>query len=648
MNGDATEHPALLKTLINAIPDLVFFKDRNGVYLGCNRAFEQYCGKSEKHLAGLTDRDVFGPGLADFYRANDRKAMELRAPSSNEEWIDYPDGRRVLLETVKAPFYDEAGEPAGIIGISRDITARRSAEHDLRQREEWLRAIIDNFPFPVWLKDTEGRVLAANAALSSLHGFGSPAELIGRTNHELFSREQADAYHADDLAVMERCEQVTLEEKLEQADGTHWYETFKTPILGSAGAVTGTAGFTRDITGRRRADEERQRLQAEMLQTQKYESLGVLAGGIAHDFNNLLTGILGNADIVLSDIATDSAMRPRLEAIIAAAQRAAGLANQMLAFSGKAAFAKQPTDLGRIIEEMSTLFEASVPPGTNIRYAIARGLPPIEADPAQIAQVVVNLVTNACDALDTGERTISIRTGTARRSREELVRRAPGQPELPEGNYVHLEVEDSGSGVAPEVADRVFEPFVTTKPGGRGMGLAAVLGIVNGHGGVIQMETEPGRGTCFRILFPVSAPVVPEESEPEPEPAGVETEWTGSGTILLVDDEEIIVAVGQIILERAGFRVLTAGDGREAVEQFKRHADEIGCVVLDLTMPRMDGRQAFHEIRAIKPDVPVIICSGYTHNEIEKRFAGDMPPGFVQKPYQVSDLMAQIRAAIEG
>ena len=398
---------------------------------------------------------------------------------------------------------------------------------------------------------------------------------------------------------------------------------------------------------RLRAESERRRLETRVLHAQKLESLGVLAGGIAHDFNNLLMGVLGNADLALLELSPVAPARENVENIRTAAQRASELTKQMLAYSGKGHFVVQAVDLNEVVEEMAHLLEVTTSKKAVLKYNFADNLPAVEADTTQLRQIIMNLITNASEAIGDKSGVISISTGAMECDSAYLATSydagiGAGGEQIPEAVYAYIEVADTGCGMDRETLERVFDPFYTTKFTGRGLGLAAVLGIVRGHRGAVKVYSEPGRGTTFKVLLPaLDQPAVRGTGV-----RAVELTWRGRGAVLLVDDEETVRAVGRQMLEAAGFEVVTAADGREGVERFREAPDDIVCVVLDLTMPHMDGEEAFRELRRIRPDVRVLLSSGYNEQEIANRFAGKGLAGFIQKPYQLANLIEALKAVL--
>lgn len=380
--------------------------------------------------------------------------------------------------------------------------------------------------------------------------------------------------------------------------------------------------------------QERKALEKKMMDVQKLESLGVLAGGIAHDFNNLLMAILGHADLALTRMDETSPGREHILEIGVATRRAAELCRQMLAYSGKGKFVVEHIDLQHIIEEMAHMLKTSISKKAQLILNLHAGLPLTRGDATQLRQVLMNLVINASEVLEGHTGLIEITTGELNVS-EAVKSGVAHVDDLPPGRYVFIEVTDTGCGMSDEVQKKIFDPFFTTKFTGRGLGMSAVLGIIKGHSGTLQIKSRPGEGTRFRVVLPACEDlIVPKTVEVQAE----NRDWRGSGTILLVDDEETLLLLGKMMLESLGFKVLQACDGWEAVQVFRQHRDEIGCVLLDLTMPHMDGVEAFSELRKIDSQAKIVLASGFTEHEIEARFADKSPSGFLQKPYGFDSL----------
>jgi signal transduction histidine kinase/ActR/RegA family two-component response regulator len=393
-----------------------------------------------------------------------------------------------------------------------------------------------------------------------------------------------------------------------------------------------------------RAREEKQQLESQIQHSQKLESLGVLAGGIAHDFNNLLMGILGNIDLALMDLPTETKVRKSLEESATAARRAAELARQMLAYSGKGKFVIEPVNINLLIQEMGHLLDVSIAKSVILKYDFTEKIPLIEADATQIRQIIMNLLTNASESIGKQSGIISITT-RHQHCDAEYLSQIMFNDSMEPGKYVILEVSDSGCGMDQQTLKRIFEPFFTTKFTGRGLGMAAVIGIIRGHKGGIKVYSEPGQGSCFKVLLPALTEETTQTEDAKNTLAAQPLDM--QGTILLVDDEAIILEVTSHMLEKAGFDVITAEDGRKAMHIFKERHKDIACVILDLTMPHMNGETAYKEISAIDPGIPVIMSSGYSETDVMHRFLGSQIAGFIEKPYQMAELIDVLSKALK-
>ena len=482
-------------------------------------------------------------------------------------------------------------------------------------------------------------------------------QMVRQSRHPLIGRPFADVLNSGEdrgvflgryRALFRRPAGKILEARIQCVQGPAFYAQLEgaileTPLDGprERGAPLLMLAVT-DITARKAAEEQRWQLEQQMQQTQKLESLGVLAGGIAHDFNNLLTIILGNASLALDELPSMSPARDSLRVIEKTALRAAELCRQMLAYSGQGRFVIETIHLDELICEMASLFKSSLPKKATLNLNLADALPPLRGDPSQIRQVVMNLVINAAEALGDRGGVVTVSTG-AMKCRPDDLAGAYREERLAEGVYVWLEVSDTGCGMDSETQRRVFEPFFTTKFTGRGLGLSAVLGIVRGHQGALQVVSTPGQGTTFKVLFPAAPPVGPQSASPPRAPLGA---WQGMGIVLLVDDEDSVRTLGARMLERIGFQVLVASDGQEALELYQVRQGEIVLVLLDLTMPYMDGEETFQQLRCFDPQVRVVMTSGYTETEMALRFTGQPRCGFLQKPYTLEGLTQCLREAL--
>ncbi len=521
-----------------------------------------------------------------------------------------------------------------------DITDRMEAEEALRESERRFRSFMDQLPAAVFLKDSSGRYVYINPYMREV--FDADDSWIGRHTSECFSDREAESLTSDDRDALESNYSVNVQKVVDSLGRDRLFQTHKFRISrgGKGGDLLG--GIALDVTERVSAENARKKMESQIQHTQKLESLGVLAGGIAHDFNNILMAILGYADLALLDTDPSSSARESIGEIERAARNAADLTRQMLAYSGRGKFQITKLDLNVIIREMTHLLEISISKKAVIKYDLVRDLPPIEADPSQIRQIIMNLITNASDAMEDTSGVITITTNVMECDREYL-RTAYISGQVQEGTYVYMEVSDTGCGMDERTLRRLFDPFFTTKFTGRGLGLSAVLGIVRGHGGTVKVYSEEGKGSSFKVLLPA----VGGEAEPGPPPDVCDLEDPYGGTILMVDDEPSVREVGRSMLERKGFSVILAGDGREALEIYKEMQDDIDCVILDLTMPHMDGDETFREMRKVDSKVKVIISSGYNKQDVTQRFVGKGLAGFIQKPYRLNELHAKLQEVME-
>jgi PAS domain S-box-containing protein len=512
------------------------------------------------------------------------------------------------------------------VSLKQQIEERRQAEETVRESEERHRIILQTALDGFMVMNMEGRLLEVNDAYCRMVGF-SQQELLSMGIPDLEVVETAESA-ADHMRMIHETGWDCFETRHRCKDG----RCLDLEISAQYSPVEGGRfiSFIRNITERKRAEEERQKLALQLLHAQKLESLGVMAGGIAHDFNNILMAIIGNSDLALMKLDPESPVRAHLHQIEQAAARAADLAKQMLAYSGKGKFLIENLDLNRLLEEMTPMLEVSIAK-KSVQLHQAPQLPAVEADATQLRQVIMNLVINAAEAMGDDNGVIVITTGARGYDRNSL-KGVWLEENLGEGVYTFLEIADTGCGMDQETLGRIFDPFFSTKFTGRGLGMAAVLGIVRGHKGGIRVWSEPGKGTVFTVLLPASGR--PAEISRDQSVGG---EWRGAGTVLLVDDEECVRNIGAEMLQELGFTAVTAGDGQEAVELFGARND-FACVILDLTMPRMDGEQCFRELQRIRGDVKVIISSGYNEQEVTPRFLGRGLAGFIQKPYRVAAL----------
>lgn len=619
-----------LATVVESSTEAVVAIGRDGRIESWNRAAEELYGWTADEALGQPFAMILPPeeaerGAALFARLLSGEALRGEMPRVTK------DGRRILVESAYFPLRDADGTVTGVGCASHDVTRQREMERRIAEQaadlEGTLRAIHEGLA----LLDPEGRVLLVNPAMQeAISGISGVVPEPGMHWEEVVPEEHRAGF-GEVVAATLAGETPSFEQTVtDRAGEERVLELSLGRVLLANGSVRGVAVTLRDVTERKRTDER-------LLQAQKAESLAVLAGGIAHDFNNLLVGILGNAGLALAELPPESPVRATIADIETAGQRAADLAKQMLAYSGRGKFVVGPLQLSALVEEMAHLLRVSVGAGVRLVLDLAPGLPQVVGDATQLRQVIMNLVINASDAIGQGEGTIRVTTSAAS-GRPELFAGAVVTPEELVAEYVVLEVADTGAGMDAATLARIFDPFFTTKFTGRGLGLAAVLGIVRGHRGGIAVTSAPGEGTRFRVMLPAAAAAAQEDDAGRPE-----GEWRGAGLVIVADDEPSVRKVTARALRGMGFEVLEAEDGQAAVELFEQHRDRVVLVLLDMTMPRMNGQAAFRAIRALDPGAKVVLMSGYTEQEAAEQFSEGGLAGFLQKPYELRGLQELVR-----
>ena len=538
-----------------------------------------------------------------------------------------------MLWTANTYFEDQTSSPS-LRCIGQDITERKRSERIHKIQSQVLESMIEG----VTLANQGGFVLYTNRALDEMFGYG-PGELIGQHLSEL-SGVPKDLSLSDLTFRLKEEGTYVGDFTHRRKDGSSFHTIARIQSLDIEGAVHWVS-VIEDVNEKRLAEEDRERLDARVRQAQKLESLGVLAGGIAHDFNNLLMVILGNASLVLQDLDSSSSSYKDLEQIETAALRASDLTKQMLAYSGRGQFLVETTDLSSMIEEIDHLLDSSIASGAILNFHLPKDLRKVECDVSQLRQVVMSLVNNASEALGEDGGVILVRTGTDYFEPDDLKDTFLAD-DLSSGHYAFIEVSDNGIGMAEEIQSKIFDPFFTTKFTGRGLGLAAVLGIVRGHRGGIKVQSRPGDGSTFTVLLPCI-----EDAEPEP---GVKRNETQDllmrGTVLLVDDDHNVRQMARRMLERLGLSVIDAEGGEQALETYQRLGDQISLVILDMTMPKMDGEETFRRLRELDSGVKVVLSSGYSEQIASERFDEQSLAGFLQKPYRQVELVLCLKSLL--
>ena len=607
--------------LLDCISEMVIVQNAARQVVWANRAAAGSVGKNPEELLGRTCFEIWGDSTQACAGCAAANCLALGQPGSH--LVTTPDGQ--CWESRIYPFSDRDGRPQGLIQVSRDVTSQKRMEEDLRESAASFRGLFDSVGEAIYILGQDGAFLDANRGAVEMYGY--PREdFIGQTPEFLLAPGLNDLPR-----LLERIPRAVAGEpqQFELWGRRQNGEIFPKDVRLNKGRYFGkdvVVVLAVDLTARKREEAQRLEEARRMQETQRMESLGMLAGGIAHDFNNLLMGVLGYADLALLRAGADAEITRYLGGIRSSAQRLADLTQQMLAYSGKGQFLLTQVDLSPMVVELRSFLETSISKKALLKLELVDPLPRIEADARQIRQVILNLVMNAAEAIGEHDGIVTVRTG-----------------EMVADQQVFVEVSDTGCGMDEETQRKIFDPFFTTKFTGRGLGLAAVQGIVRGHGGSLSVRSEPGRGSVFTVRFPAArgqaASVIPCRAEALPQ--------GGSETLLLVDDEDAVRDVARRLLEQAGFRVITASSGDECLEIVASKTGEIDLVVMDLCMPRVNGVEALAELKRLRADLPVILSSGYHEREAGTRFGRGEFSGFLQKPYQAGQLIQKVREVLD-
>ena len=622
----AEEDALRLSAMVHSADDAIIGKTPAGIVQTWNPGAERLYGYSAAEMIGRDMTIILPPDRID----EEAQILERISRGERVEHFDTirlrKDGCLLHVSIAVSPIRGKSGEVIGASHVARDFT--ETTELELARTQ--LAAIVESSDDAIVSKDLNGVVQSWNGGAERLYGY-TAAEMMGQPMSMLLPADRQD----EEALILRRLSKGVRVDHFEtirkRKDGAQVDVSLSiSPIYDKDGMVRGASHVARDIT-------ERNMVESQRLYAQKLESLGVLAGGVAHDFNNLLTGILGNASLVADSMHPANPNREILLECVRAAERAAQLTRQLLAYAGKGRFVIEPVNLSKLVREISTLIQTSIPRKVDVQLELDDNVPAIEADAGQIQQVVMNLIINAAEAI--GEDMGKVRCScTAKTLDEACIRNlGPEASYLAEGLYVELEVNDNGCGMDHATVARIFDPFFTTKFTGRGLGLAAVSGIVHGHKGAITVASSPGKGSTFQVLFPAFGDGKIWQDDPFPIPK------KNNQTVLIVDDEETVRGTARNTLQRRGYRTLEAKDGREAIHVFRQFASEITLVLLDLTMPFMNGEEVLHELKLIVPDVRVLLSSGFNEAEAVRRFTGKGLAGFLQKPYTAAFLADTVK-----
>lgn len=534
--------------------------------------------------------------------------------------------------------------------VAKQTSELKNTEEILRRNEEKFRAFFEQGYYLAGLMETDGRLTDVND--TALQFIGVEKEfVIGKPFWETPWWSHSPEIQGTLRTAIKAAAEGTLvkfETTHPATDGTlHTIDFSIRPVKDPAGRVIFLVPEGRDITERKKGEEARLHLERQLLHAQKLESLGILSGGIAHDFNNLLLAVLGNLDLALMKLPPEIPARNNISQAIKAARHAAKLTNMMLAYSGKALFIVKPLNLTELVEENATMLNAAIPKSITLEQHLDHAVPIINADAAQLQQVIMNLITNAAEAIGEGSGTILLATGSGQFD-QSILDESRLDEKVPPGRYVWLEVRDNGCGMNEETLHKLFDPFFTTKFTGRGLGMSAVLGIVRAHKGAFLIKSFPGGGTTIRVLFPASVeqPAMPDRDDGG---ADLRGELIGHNLkALVIDDEDAIRSITDDMLSELGFETVTAASGEEGVALFARDSGGIDIVLLDQVMPGIDGVSTFKKLRAVRPDIKVILASGFSQQEVAERFSGLGLSGFLPKPYVMKDLAAELVRVLKG
>ncbi|HUE30649.1 MAG TPA: PAS domain S-box protein [Verrucomicrobiae bacterium] len=627
---EAREREKRYRSVVETAGSIIVVLAPQGSVAEFNREAERVLGWSQEAAVG---RDFLSSFVTQASRptvaADIRMALAGEPTRAFEARMLARDGSERMMACGTTRLVDDDGRTMGVLLCAQDVSARKRIEEALRQSEARLRAVIDGAPVVLFALDRAGTLTFSGGKGLARLGL-EPGQRVGQPIGDALARTFAPAKSYFDRALAG--EPVAWTGSL--ADAT--FECRLMPVADAGGGLAGLIGLAIDVTERTQAEEARLALERRLHEAQKLESLGVLASGIAHDFNNLLVSVLGNASLALGELPPHAPACEALRRIERAARRGSELTREMLAYAGKDTIALERVDVNAVVEETSDLLSVSIGSKVAMAYDLAPGLPPIEGDPTQIRQVIMNLVINASEAIGGAEGTITVHTGLVELGPEAL-RETLHPSEAAPGPHVCVEVRDTGCGMDAGTMAKVFDPFFSTKLTGRGLGLATVLGVVRAHHGALAVTSAPGGGTTFRVYLPAAAAVArvePPIAASAPDPGKSREERT----VLLVDDEDDVRAVTAHMLERLGCSVLQAGDGREGVDVFRAHARTIDAVIVDLTLPRLSGDRVFREIRTIRPDACVILMSGYSDEKATDGLAEAGLAGFLRKPFSVADL----------
>jgi PAS domain S-box-containing protein len=630
------------REFVEGTEDFIAQVDREGRLTFVNNKAEKIFGLSKDKCIGLSAFDFIHPDDRERTRVAFDQWVRSRMTNTTYEnrQVNQITGEVHHMHWTISFYYDKDGNISSINSIARDLTGRKKIEETLRESEERYRALFAGITDAVYVHHITddgypGQIIDANDMASKMLGYARD-ELVGMKIDDIDALESpVDVHQA--VTDLKANQNVLFEQVHVAKNGKRIPVEVHAQAFEYKGRLA-ILSTVRDITDRKRAEKERLTLEAQLKQAQKMESIGTLAGGIAHDFNNILGIILGNAELAMDDVPEWNPARFNLKEIRTASLRAKDVVRQLLSFARKTRLEKKPTNIVSIVKESLNLIRSSIPASIDIHRNISADIDNILADPTQINQVLINLCTNANHAMPDGGIIEVILNNAA------LDENATAQyPDLNSGRYVSLTVRDTGHGIPKEDMDRIFDPYFTTKEVGKGtgMGLAVVHSIVKEHNGIISVKSEPGKGTTFNIFFPAVDKDAVVESEPS------EKLPMGNEKILFIDDEASIVNMARQMLERLGYKVDAKMSSIEALEFFRSKPDQFDLVITDLTMPKMTGDKLVQEILSIRPDIPVILCTGFSEKIDEKKATAIGASDYIEKPVNQHDFAFKIRKVLD-
>ncbi len=602
-----------------------------GQYKDVNTALVQMLGRSSEELVGMKITDVTHPDDIQKTRKllNTLATGETETARIEKRYI-HKDGSILWVDLTDTAISNATGQPELALGVIVDITARKKAEHALKESEATARVLLNATSDVITLINEDGTILDMNEPSSHLMEM-SRQKAIGECLWDIMPDNVA-APRKKNVAMAYRTKKPVIAENPHEKA---WFETMVYPILDKEGNVTRLAMRGRDITERKKAEEQRLQLEAKFREAQRLESLSLLAGGVAHDFNNLLAGVLGNAGLALMDLPVDHPARSAVEQIETAAERAAELTRQMLAYSGHGKFIVEFFDVSGLVHEMEDMIRTLISPKARLKFMLPDLLEMVKGDTGQIRQVVMNLLINASEALENREGTISITTGMLYCARSFFYGLTVGK-DCVEGNYLFIEIDDSGVGMNADIVTKMYDPFFSTKFTGRGLGLAATLGIVKGHNGAIKVSSKPGKGSRFTVFLPSSGIVNQEKSLQRKDDAAT------AMRILVVDKDNSMRTLAKRILVKAGYSVVDVDSCEKALEMMVVDKSKYGLVLVDLTDEKLLGENQTVELIRNQTDTPVIITTGLSVDEVKMYYANLPHVQFLEKPYRPNILLEMI------